>query len=249
MTPDYAIKIDHLSKKYKGAVIPAVNELSLNISRGSIFGLLGPNGAGKTTLISMLCGLIKPSGGRLSILGLTPEKDLEKIKYKIGIVPQEIALYTTLTAYENLRFIGHMYGLKSDRLKNKISECMEIAGLQPFAFKLVQTFSGGMKRRLNLVAGILNDPEILFLDEPTVGVDVQSRNAITEHLKLLNKQGCTIVYTSHLMEEAQNLCKDIALIDNGVIIARGNPDEMINENETANLEQLFLKLTGKKLRD
>ena len=249
MKHDNAIEINHLSKIYYGAAYPAISDVSLNIKTGSIFGLLGPNGAGKTTLISMLCGLLQPSGGNAIILGLTTEKYLEKIKYLIGIAPQEIALYSTLTAYENLRFIGKMYGINGDRLKKRINECLEIVGLQSFAGKLVQTFSGGMKRRLNLIAGLLNDPKILFLDEPTEGVDVQSRNVIIEHLKLLNKQGCTIVYTSHLMEEAQNFCTDIVLIDNGVIIANGKPNEMIAKNATENLEQLYLKLTGKKLRD
>ena len=164
-------------------------------------------------------------------------------------MPQEIALYPTLTAYENLRYIGNMYGLRGKNLTTKIQENLEVVGLASHANHRVETFSGGMKRRINLVAGILHTPKVLFLDEPTVGVDVQSRNLITEHLHLLNKQGCTIIYTSHLMEEAENLCSAIAVIDHGQIIASGEPKTVIKEHGSENLEQLFLKLTGKTLRD
>jgi ABC-2 type transport system ATP-binding protein len=142
-----------------------------------------------------------------------------------------------------------MYGLKGESLKKKINEHLDIVGLLKYSNKRIQTYSGGMKRRINLVAGILHTPEIVFLDEPTVGVDVQSRNLITEHLRLINKQGCTIVYTSHLMEEAENLCSEIAIIDQGEIVIEGQPKKLIEQKETSNLEQLFLKLTGKNLRD
>lgn len=249
MEKKHAVEVIHLLKIYKGANSPAVENISFTIEENSIFGLLGPNGAGKTTTISILCGLIKPSAGNVKILGLQLNDQLEKIKQLIGIVPQEIALYPTLTAYENLQYIGNMYGLKGEELKKKIQHHLEIVGLQDQAKKRIETFSGGMKRRINLIAGILHQPQILFLDEPTVGVDVQSRFLITEHLRLLNKQGCTIIYTSHLMEEAENLCSDIAIIDNGRIIANGKPKELITEHAANNLEQLFLKLTGKKLRD
>ena len=248
-TPSVAVEVKHLFKTYKGATSPAVNNISFSIESKSIFGLLGPNGAGKTTTISILCGLIQPSKGEVALLGLSLKNNLEEIKQRIGIVPQEIALYPALTAYENLRYIGNMYGIKGSALKKTISEHLEIVGLQAHANSRVETFSGGMKRRINLIAGILHQPEILFLDEPTVGVDVQSRNLITEHLRLLNKQGCTIIYTSHLMEEAENLCSDITIVDNGEIIISGKPKQLITENHTENLEQLFLKLTGKKIRD
>jgi ABC-2 type transport system ATP-binding protein len=244
-----AIEVDHLIKIYKSASTPAVNDLSLIIPSGSIFGLLGPNGAGKTTTISILCGLLKPSSGKADVLGLSLHTQLEEIKKRIGVVPQEIALYPTLTAFENLRYIGNMYGLKGIELKKKIQEHLEIVGLAAQANKRVETFSGGMKRRINLIAGILHQPQLVFLDEPTVGVDVQSRHLITEHLNLLNKQGCTIIYTSHLMEEAENLCSEIAIIDNGAIVIHGEPKKLIATEQTTNLEQLFLKMTGKKLRD
>jgi ABC-2 type transport system ATP-binding protein len=244
-----AIDVDHLIKIYKGAAIPAVDDISFSIPSGSVFGLLGPNGAGKTTTISVLCGLIRPTSGTITVLGNEITAHSETVKKLIGVVPQEIALYPTLTAFENLQYIGNMYGLKGDPLKQEILIQLEHFGLKEHSKKQVGKFSGGMKRRVNLIAGILHKPKILFLDEPTVGVDVQSRNVITEYLRLINSQGCTIVYTSHHMEEAENLCTDIAIIDNGKIIASGKPKEVIKENAAENLEQLFLKLTGKKLRD
>lgn len=244
-----AVEVNRLIKQYKGSAVPAVNSISLTIPKGKIFGLLGPNGAGKTTTLSILCGLIKPSSGDATVLGYSVTSQLEEIKKIIGVVPQEIALYPTLTAFENLRYIGNMYGLKGGSLKQKIKEHLEVVGLSAQADKRIETFSGGMKRRINLIAGILHSPQLVFLDEPTVGVDVQSRNLITEHLHQINKQGCTIIYTSHLMEEAEKLCSEIAIIDKGEIIAQGEPQQLIAEKQTTNLEQLFLKLTGKQLRD
>ncbi len=244
-----AIEVKNLRKVYKDAAVPAVDDLTFSIEQGSIFGLLGPNGAGKTTTLSILCGLIQATSGEAKVLGLSLQKNTQQIKQIIGVVPQEIALYPTLTAYENLRYIGNMYGLSGKDLKNKIQQNLEIVGLATHSKHRVETFSGGMKRRINLVAGILHEPKVLFLDEPTVGVDVQSRNLITEHLHLLNKRGCTIIYTSHLMEEAENLCSAIAIIDHGNIIASGIPKAVIKEHGAENLEQLFLKLTGKTLRD
>ncbi|MBA3706948.1 MAG: ABC transporter ATP-binding protein [Bacteroidetes bacterium] len=249
MTSNTVIEVNQLVKIYKGAPKPSVNSISFTVEKGSIFGLLGPNGAGKTTTISILCGLLKASSGKVSIHDLSLPQHLEKIKHIIGVVPQDIALYPTLTANENLQYIGNMYGLKGEHLKKRIAEYLAIFGLQEYSNYRIETFSGGMKRRINLIAGILHQPKILFLDEPTVGVDVQSRNVITEHLRELNKQGTTIIYTSHLMEEAENLCSAISIIDNGEIIANGQPRALIAKHATGNLEQLFLKLTGKKLRD
>jgi ABC-2 type transport system ATP-binding protein len=249
MNAHKAIEVKNLIKIYNGSQQPAVNNISFDVPSAKIVGLLGPNGAGKTSTISMLCGLIQPSSGEATILGLSIHNNLQEIKKVIGVVPQEIALYPTLTAYENLHYIGNMYGLKGDSLRKKINEHLEIVGLTDFAKKRIETFSGGMKRRINLVAGILHDPKIVFLDEPTVGVDVQSRNVITEHLHVLNQRGTTIIYTSHLMEEAENLCAEILIIDKGEIISQGEPKALIEKNQTKNLEELFLKLTGKKLRD
>jgi ABC-2 type transport system ATP-binding protein len=244
------IEIHNLSKTFRGANTPAVNDLSINVNRNEIFGLLGPNGAGKTTTISILCGLFPPTSGKVKINELDLNKDLEQIKKIIGVVPQEIALYPTLSARENLNFFGNMYGLKGKALKDKIELWLSKFGLTEAANRRVSSYSGGMKRRVNLIAGILHSPEILFLDEPTVGVDVQSRNVIIEALKELNKQGTTIVYTSHHMDEAEHFCTHVAIIDYGKIITEGSPKQLIADHTGCdNLESVFLKLTNRRLRD
>lgn len=247
---DAAIHIENLSKKYKGATNYSVSDLNLTIKENEIFGLLGPNGAGKTTLISMLCGLIRPTSGDFSIAGLSYKTGANTIKKKIGVVPQEIALYPTLTARENLTYFGSMYGIAGKYLHKKVADALEKQGLSQFADKQIQTFSGGMKRRVNLIAGVLHRPEILFLDEPTVGVDVQSKNVILSYLKSLNAAGMTIVYTSHHLSEAQDFCTEIAIIDRGTIYTQGTPEKLISGTAGArNLEEVFLVLTGKELRD
>ena len=244
------IHIRQLAKQYKDSDFYAVHPMDLTIRNSEIFGLLGPNGAGKTTLISLICGLLKPTSGSIEIQGLNYQQNKREIQYLIGVAPQEYALYPTLTAYENLMYFGAMYGLKGRHLKKKIKESLQDLGLLKFADKKVKTFSGGMKRRLNLLAGILHDPRILFLDEPTVGVDVQSKNVIIEHLKKMNTEGTTIIYTSHHMVEAQYFCNRVSIIDSGKIIAKGTPKELIEKVENAKrLEDVYLSLTGGDLRD
>ena len=244
------LHIQKLSKKYKGADYFSVSNLDLDILKGEIFGVLGPNGAGKTTLISMLCSLIKPTSGTFTINNLDYTNNKKELKQLIGIVPQEYALYPSLTAYENLSYFGSMYGLQGKVLKESIHLYLEKMGLLEFANKKIEIFSGGMKRRINLIASILHQPKILFLDEPTVGVDVQSKNVIIDHLKQLNKQGTTIVYTSHHLNEAEHFCTRVVIIDHGKIIVKGQPKELIASNEKAhNLEDVFIEFTGKKLRD
>ncbi len=244
------IIIQNLSKKYKSAEFFSVEDLSLKVEQGEIYGLLGPNGAGKTTLISMLTSLLKPTSGSFTINGLTFKENKNELKQLIGIVPQEYALYPTLTAFENLQYFGSMYGIKGTILSDSINSHLEILGLSKFAHKKTATFSGGMKRRVNLIAGILHNPKVLFLDEPTVGVDVQSKNVIIDHLKTLNKQGTTIVYTSHHLIEAESFCTHVAIIDNGKIVIKGIPSQLIKNQEKAqNLEDVFLTKTGKALRD
>ena len=244
------LHIQQLSKKYKGADYYSVSNLDLDILEGEIFGVLGPNGAGKTTLISMLCSLIKPTSGSFTINNLNYSQNKQELKQLIGIVPQEYALYPSLTAYENLSYFGSMYGLQGTILKESILQYLEKMGLLEFANKKIEVFSGGMKRRINLIASVLHQPKILFLDEPTVGVDVQSKNVIIDHLKQLNKQGTTIVYTSHHLNEAEHFCTRVAIIDHGKIIVKGKPKELIASNEKAhNLEDVFISFTGKALRD
>ena len=244
------IQINQLSKKYKAADFYSVEEMNLSIEEGEIFGLLGPNGAGKTTLISMLCSLLKPTSGSFTINGLTFRENKEALKQLIGIVPQEYALYPSLTAYENLFYFGSMYGLKGNTLKKNIHTHLAILGLSEFANIKVDSFSGGMKRRVNLIAGILHHPKVLFLDEPTVGVDVQSKNVIIDHLKKLNSEGTTIIYTSHHLNEAENFCSRVAIVDHGKLISLGIPkDLVVQQKDARNLEDIFLAKTGKALRD
>lgn len=250
MSETNIIEIKNLTKVYRGNHEPAVDQLSLDIRANEIFGLLGPNGAGKTTTISVLCGLFPPTHGTATIDGHSIRTDREKIKRIIGVVPQEIALYPTLTARENLRFIGKMYGLHGRALRDRITECLKLVGLEDKAGRLVGKYSGGMKRRINLIAGILHRPKILFLDEPTVGVDVQSRNMIIEYLHHLHDQGTTIIYSSHYLEEAEKLCTRVAIIDDGKVISTGIPQDLVKEiSPCASLEDLFLRLTGKDIRD
>lgn len=244
------IDIRDISKKYKGADNFSVSNFDLTISEKEIFGLLGPNGAGKTTLISILCSLIKPTSGSFSIAGLTYQKNKNELKQLIGIVPQEYALYPSLTAFENLKYFGSMYGLKGKSLDTKINSALEHLGLLAFAHKKIDTFSGGMKRRVNLIASVLHNPKVLFLDEPTVGVDVQSKNVIIEFLQELNKNGTTIIYTSHHLNEAETFCSRVAIIDHGKLVVKGKPQELITQHSGAhNLEDVFINITGKALRD
>lgn len=244
------VEIEDLTKIFKDSDEPAVKGISFKIYKNEVFGLLGPNGAGKTTTISILCGLFAPTSGKVIIDGMILSENASTIKQIIGVVPQDIALYPTLTARENLEFYGSMYGLSGKDLKEKINVWLEKLGLTKAANRRIETFSGGMKRRVNLIASILHQPKILFLDEPTVGIDVQSRNVIIEHLKELNAQGTTIIYTSHHLEEAENFCTDIAIIDYGKILSQGSPKDLIaNTPGSSNLEDVFLNLTKRKLRD
>lgn len=244
------VEIKNVMRHYKNAPRAAVNNLSLAIPSQSIFGLLGPNGAGKTTLISMLCGLHKPTSGEIFINGRSLQLNLNKSKQIIGVVPQEIALYSKLTAYENLMFLGRMYGIENGELKKRIAENLRVFGLEQNTNQQIQTFSGGMKRRVNLIAGILHHPELLILDEPTVGIDVQSKTAIIEHLKKLNSEkGTTVFYTSHHLNEAEDFCSHIAIIDEGKLITQGKTSDLIKENNCLTIEEVYLKITGHRFRD
>ena len=248
--PTVAIGIQHLVKQYRGSEKPAVDGISLEIPGGRIFGLLGPNGAGKTTTIRILCGLLSPTSGSVTIGGYSLERELPRIKQIIGVVPQEIALYPTLTARENLRVYGGILGLGGRQLRTRMEELLGIFGLDRVPGMQVGKYSGGMKRRLNLIVGLLHKPTILFLDEPTVGVDVHSKNVIIDYLLELNRQGTTIIYTSHYLEEAENLCSYLAILDEGKIVTRGTLNEIRESHRTdSKLEDIFLELTGKALRD
>jgi ABC-2 type transport system ATP-binding protein len=219
------LELVDLSKKYKQIYV--VNHLNMVINKGEIVGLLGPNGAGKSTAISMMSSLLDPSSGDVRFHNKSILNNSTPLRNVIGVVPQEIALFMDLTAEENLRFFGRIYHLKGTELNKKIEEVLEIIGLTDRKKKMVKTFSGGMKRRLNIGVALLHDPEIIIMDEPTVGIDPQSRNYILETVKKLNKEKqMTVLYTSHYMEEVEFLCNRIYIMDHGNLIASGTKDEI-----------------------
>jgi ABC-2 type transport system ATP-binding protein len=274
-------------RKSYGTLV-AVDGLDLAVRRGEVFGLLGPNGAGKSTTVSLAVGLLAPDTGRVEIEGLGTPMD-PKVRARIGVAPQALAIYDLLSGEENLRFFGSVYGLGGAALDRRVGECLAFVGLAERARDRASTYSGGMKRRLNLAAALVHDPDLLLLDEPTVGVDPQSRNQIFENITALNRAGKTIIYTTHYMEEAERLCDRIAVIDHGKLLALGTLRELLGEYgqaatlvversgtiervqttdplaelnrraadgpvgafhvERATLEQVFLSLTGRSLRD
>ena len=230
------LQAQHLVKSFHSNI--AVNDVSFEIHSGEIFSLLGPNGAGKTTTISMLSTLLKPTSGDAFIGGHSVTSDPMAVRQLIGLVPQEIALYEDLAAFENLLFFGRMYGMSGNNLKTRAHEILEQVGLDERAKDRVKTFSGGMKRRLNIGIGLLHRPQLIFMDEPTVGIDPQSRRRILDSVKELNKQGLTVLYTTHYMEEAQELSNRVGIIDHGQLIACGTQKELtqlVGENDTLRL--------------
>jgi ABC-2 type transport system ATP-binding protein len=211
------IEINHLCKSYNRKIV--LDNVALSVRRGSIMGLLGPNGAGKTTLISILTGVIGKDSGKVTVGGIDLDREPGRIQSLCSYVPQTLAFYARLSACENLEYFGSLWGLKGKRLKERMEFCIDAGSMQAFVDKRVDTFSGGMKRRLNLAIGLLNEPEILYLDEPTVGVDAQSRNYILETIRKINRERkTTIIYTSHYMDEIEQVSDEIAVIDEGRII-------------------------------
>lgn len=240
-----AIQTENLSKKYKNSLYFALDNLSFSVKEGEIYGILGQNGAGKTTLMSILFGSIKPTSGSFRICGMTYENNVPEIRHQIGIVPQEYALYPTLTARENLQYFGSLYKIKPKILNEIIDKSLEKIGLLEVANQKIEYYSGGMKRRINLLAGILHQPKILFLDEPTVGVDVISKNTIIQHLKELNMNGMSILYTSHHLLEAQELCHRVGILSEGKLIEENTPKQLITNTKAHSLEEVFINLTQK----
>lgn len=222
--PDAIVSVRGLVKRFGD--FTAVDGVSFEVARGEVFGLLGPNGAGKTTTISVLSCLLEPDGGEAFVAGHDVRTQSLEVRRALGVVPQEIALYPTLTAVENLRFWGRMYGLSGAELDTAVAEGLELAGLEDKARSKVETFSGGMKRRINIAAGTLHRPQVLIMDEPTVGIDPQSRNHILDTVRELNASGVTVIYTSHYMEEVEALCDRIAIVDHGRVIAMGTLEEL-----------------------
>jgi ABC-2 type transport system ATP-binding protein len=242
--------VKDLHKSFKD--LKAVNGVSFSINKGEIFGLLGPNGAGKTTTIRMLSTVLEPDSGDIVIGGHSIKNEAEAIRSIIGVCPQELALYEDLSAYDNMVFFGRMAGLGGKEARDQAMKNLELMGLENRAKGKVAKFSGGMKRRINLAIALMGDPELLFLDEPTVGIDPQSRNNIFENIQGLQKRGLTVLYTTHYMEEADRLCNRIAIMDGGQIIALDtsyNLKSQIGSPDKVTLEDVFLKLTGRSLRD
>lgn len=242
---DNCILIDTLIKRYKNAEVDSLNQISFSIHKGEKFGILGPNGAGKTTLISILCGIIKPTSGSYSYYQNGEVLSPSQIKSLIGFVPQDYAFYDELTPMQNMMYFGSFYKLSTKEIKQRSQEIFDVMGISKAADKKVKIFSGGMKRRMNLAIGIIHKPSVLFLDEPTVGADVQSKSAMLEYLNKLNAEGTTIVYTSHHMSEAESFCERIAFIDKGQLIACDYITHLINKHQSLNLKSLFIDLTGK----
>jgi ABC-2 type transport system ATP-binding protein len=240
-------------RKSFGSIV-AVDDVSFGLAKGQLVGLLGPNGAGKTTTVSMIAGLVTPDRGEVLIAGHRLAGDTDPAKRRIGLVPQDLALYDELSARDNLRFFGALYDLSGRALDEAIATALELVELADRARDRVKTFSGGMKRRLNLAAGLLHDPDILLLDEPTVGVDPQSRNAIFENLETLKRRGKGLLYTTHYMEEVERLADRIVVMDHGKVIAEDTLDGLQSRvagvgGGKATLESVFLTLTGRSLRD
>jgi ABC-2 type transport system ATP-binding protein len=246
------LTVTHLRKSF-GTVL-AVNDVSFSLASGQILGLLGPNGAGKTTTVSMVAGLLTPDRGDVLVAGQRLAGDTDPSKRRIGLVPQDLALYDELSARDNLRFFGALYSLTGRALDTAIDRVLRLVGLADRARDAVKTFSGGMKRRLNLAAGLLHDPDILLLDEPTVGVDPQSRNAIFDNLEVLKAEGKALLYTTHYMEEVERLADRIVIVDHGTVVADDTLAGLQSRVATvaggaATLESVFLTLTGRSLRD
>jgi ABC-2 type transport system ATP-binding protein len=249
MVSQLAIDVENIGFRYPGNPQVSFSQLNLQVAKGERFGLFGPNGAGKTTLISLMTGLLSADEGHIALLGQEVGKQKSGVNKLFGFVPQDFSFYHELSPVENLEFFGAWSGLDKQTIKTRTDELLTILGLNDVRNKQVQKFSGGMKRRVNLAIGVMHDPAILFLDEPTVGVDVQTGHAIINYLLQLNKKGTTLVYTSHQLSEAEGLCEQVALIDSGKIIAQDNLDTLLKTHNQDNLEQLFLNLTGKEYRN
>jgi ABC-2 type transport system ATP-binding protein len=227
MTRSNYIHIEHLNHRYPDAHGLALTDITLSIPSGCVFGLLGPNGAGKTTLLSILTGLLAPQNGSVSIADHTLLKDARHIKAISALVPQDYAFYLNLTGRENLRFFAEVYGLSHSQWLERLQYCVQVCRLQQLLDKRASQYSGGMKRRLNLAIGLLNAPQILYLDEPTVGIDALSRQVIIEAIQAMRARGTTVIYTSHYMEEVEALCDEIAIINNGRLVARDTTRQLL----------------------
>jgi ABC-2 type transport system ATP-binding protein len=241
------IRIENLTKKFED--VTAVDNLFLEIEKGELFGLLGPNGAGKTTVIKILCGLLEPTSGSIWVGGIDVRREAAKVKELIGVCPQDTAAYPFLSGRENVELFGNLHTMPKEKLKKNTEELFEKMGLSEDAGRRLGKYSGGMKRRINLIMALVHDPEIAFLDEPTVAMDPQSRHAVWDLIRELKERGKTIILTTHYMEEAEELCDRIGIIDHGRLIALGSPKQLKDKFKAKDLEEVFIGLTGRKIRE
>ncbi len=241
------IIVENLTKRFED--VTALDSLSLEVEKGELFGLLGPNGAGKTTLIKVLCGLVEPTSGLVHVAGHDVRREAAKVKELIGVCPQDATAYSFLSGRENVELFGNLEAVPKAKLKKSADELLEKMSLTEDADRRLGKYSGGMKRRINLIIALVHDPEIAFLDEPTVAMDPQSRRAVWDFIKDLERKGKTIMLTTHYMEEAQELCDRVGIIDHGKLIALGTPAQLIDKFEAKNLEEVFIELTGRKIRE
>ncbi|MBK5114597.1 MAG: ABC transporter ATP-binding protein [Candidatus Heimdallarchaeota archaeon] len=246
-----AIEVKNLKKHFKGKRgmedVKAVDGISFHVEKGEFFGLLGTNGAGKTTTINVLTGILLPTEGTAFVDGHNVETEMKKIKEKISVCPQEPALYKFLTGLGNIKFFGNMYMLPKEQIIERAEELLNLLGLYEARNRFTRGYSGGMKRQLSLIISLINKPEILFLDEPTVGLDPRNRRKVWDFLRSQKEQKNTIILTTHYIEEAEALCDRVAIMDYGEIVAMGSPQELIKEHQVENLEKVFLKITGRSI--
>jgi ABC-2 type transport system ATP-binding protein len=245
------IEVKNLVKVFhsRGRTITAVNDVSFDVSKGEIFGMIGPNGAGKSTTFSVLTTLLKPTSGSVKVAGFDVEKQDDKIRPLIGIVPQKLSLYPLLTARENLELMGNLYNVPKKVMEERIVNYLRLVGLEDSADRYTGGFSGGMKQRLSVISAVIHDPEILFWDEPSTGLDPQTRQAIWRLARKFNSEGKTLIFTTHYMEEADNLCDRVAVMNLGKIVALDNPESLKEKTGGKNLEEVFIHFTGEEVRD
>jgi ABC-2 type transport system ATP-binding protein len=245
------IEVRNLTKIFKsrGRTITAVNDVSFDVFKGEIFGMIGPNGAGKSTTFSVLTTLLKPTSGSVKVAGFDVEKEDDKIRPLIGIVPQKLSLYPLLTARENLELMGNLYNVPKKVMEERIDNYLRLVGLETSADRFTGGFSGGMKQRLSVISAVIHDPEILFWDEPSTGLDPQTRQAIWRLARKFNAEGKTLIFTTHYMEEADNLCDRVAVMNLGKIVALDNPESLKEKTGGKNLEEVFIHFTGEEVRD
>ena len=245
------IEVKNLVKIFnsRGRKIVAVNDVSFNVNKGEIFGMIGPNGAGKSTTFSMMTTLLKPTSGSIKVAGFDVEKEDDKIRPLVGIVPQKLSLYPLLTARENMELMGNLYGVPKKEMDERVDYYLKLVGLEASADRYAGGFSGGMKQRLSVIAAVIHEPEILFWDEPSTGLDPQTRQAIWRLARRFNSEGKTLIFTTHYMEEADNLCNRVAVMNLGKIVALDDPEVLKEHTGSKNLEEVFIHYTGEEVRD